>query len=228
VIVRNYSRFIPGEEIGEVEQWCFGAVGTSTPRIGAGKQPLVDQKALAENTAIRQEGFSEGYVQGHAQAVLETQKQITDYIESEGREQALRFGELMASAKVQLAASEQVLAKGVLSLACEMARKILHQEISVNVNAVKPVIAQGLALLMDGGKNAKIRLNPLDYEELKDRLYIDFEDIALTLVPDPAVACGGCLIESQDTVVDGRIEKRWARTLASLGLQTDWGGADGP
>jgi flagellar assembly protein FliH len=161
-------------------------------------------------------------VQGHAQAVLETQRQITDYIENEGREQAQRFGLLMTSVKTQLTASEQVLTQGVLSLACEIARKILRQEISVNVEAVKPVIAQGLSLLLEAGKNAKIRLNPFDYEELKDRLHLDFEDVSLTLVADPLVACGGCLIESQDTVVDGTIEKRWSRTLASLGLKADW------
>lgn len=226
--MRNYNRFIPGEEIGNVEQWQFGAVGTPSVRLDSSKQLQINQKALVDNSAIRQEGFSEGYMQGHAQAVLETQKQISDYIENEGREQAQRFGQLMTSVKTQLASSEQVLTQGVLSLACEIARKILLQEISVNVDAVKPVIAQGLGLLLDAGKNTKIRLNPFDYEELKDRLHLDFEDVALTLVADPLVACGGCLIESQETIVDGTIEKRWSRTLASLGLKADWEAADEP
>lgn len=227
-MMRNYNRFIPGEEIGSVEPWRFGAVGTPAVRLDSNKQLQSDQKAIVDNSAIKQVGFSEGYVQGHAQAVLETQKQISDYIENEGREQAQHFGQLMTSVKTQLAASEQVLTQGVLSLACEIARKILRQEISVNVDAVKPVIAQGLGLLLDAGKNAKVRLNPFDYEELKDRLHLDFEDVALTLVADPLVACGGCLIESQETVVDATIEKRWSRTLASLGLKADWEAADAP
>jgi flagellar assembly protein FliH len=80
--------------------------------------------------------------------------------------------------------------------------------------------------LVDGGKNAKVRLNPVDYEELKDRVSIEFTEISLTHVSDSAVACGGCLIESQDTIVDGTIEKRWSRTLGSLGLHSDWTVAD--
>ena len=223
MIMKNYNRFIPGEEIGDVEQWRFGAVGVpATQLVSKKNQVMIDEKALVDNTNLRQEGYSEGYVQGHAQAVLETQKQITDYIENEGQAQAQRFGQLIASAKVQLAASEQVLTQGVLSLACEIARQILRQEISVNVDAIKPVIAQGLNLLIDEKKSAKIRLNPLDFEVLRDRLQLDFQDVSLTLIADPLVACGGCLIESQETVVDGTIEKRWSRTVASLGLKADW------
>lgn len=221
--MRNYNRFIPGEEIVDVEQWRFGAVGLPASQLVSKKnQVMIEEKALVDSANLRQEGFTEGYVQGHAQAVIETQKQITYYIENEGQEQAQRFGQLIAAVKVQLATSEQVLTQGVLSLACEIARQILRQEISVNVDAIKPVIAQGLNLLIDEKKRAKIRLNPIDYEELKDRLQNDFQDVSLALVSDSSVACGGCLIESQETVVDGTIEKRWSRTLATLGLKADW------
>jgi flagellar assembly protein FliH len=224
--MKNYNRFIPGEEIGDVEQWHFGAVGEPAEKKVSKQEVLSAERALLATSVVRQaghsEGFSEGYTQGHAQAVLETQKQITDYIEHEGRETAQRFGQLLSSVQVQLDLSEKVLSHGVLTLACEIARKILRQEISVNADAVLPVITQGLALLIDDGKNSKIRLNPLDFEELKDRLSVEFSEISLTLVADPSVACGGCLIESRDTIVDGTIEKRWSRTLSSLGLQSDW------
>jgi flagellar assembly protein FliH len=230
--MKNYSRFIPGEEIGDVEQWRFGAVGAPAEKKVTKHGVKSDELALIATTAVRQEGYSVGYsdgfTQGHAQAVLETQKQISDYIENAGRENAQRFEQLLSSVQQQLAASEKVLSHGVLSLACEIARKILRQEISVNADAVLPVIAQGLALLMDEGRNAKIRLNPLDLKELKDRLSAEYSDASLKLVADPTVACGGCVIESQDTIVDGTIEKRWSRTLATLGLHSDWVSADEP
>jgi flagellar assembly protein FliH len=230
--MKNYSRFIPGEEIGDVEQWHFGAVGVAAENKGSKQEILNAKMALLANSVVRQEGHSDGYAegfaQGHAQAVLETQKQITDYIENEGRDLAQRFGQLLTSVQVQLTLSEGVLSHGVLSLACEIARNILKREISVNSEAVMPIISQGLTLLMDGGKNAKIKLNPLDFEELKDRLSEEFSEISLTLVADPAIACGGCLIESQDTIVDGTIDKRWSRTIASLGLHADWTVTDEP
>jgi flagellar assembly protein FliH len=48
----------------------------------------------------------------------------------------------------------------------------------------------------------------------------------LSLVADPSISSGGCLIESNDTIVDGTIEKRWSRTIASLGLHSVWGRVD--
>lgn len=224
--MRNYNRFIPGEEIGEVEQWRFGAVGVSDVLFGTKPVDVSEEKSVVTIDVKNQAGFAEGFIQGHAQAVLETNKQISDYIENEGREQAQNFGQLMASAKVQLDDADQVLAHGVLALACEIARQILQQEISVNVEAVKPVIAQGLALILDEGKSAKIRLSPFDFDELKDSLKADYESIALSLVADPSISSGGCLIESNDTIVDGTIEKRWSRTIASLGLHSAWGRVD--
>jgi flagellar assembly protein FliH len=221
-MMRHYSRFIPGEEIGEVEPWRFGTVGVPGVLLGGQKKVMSDETELLVPDAVRQAGFAEGFVQGHAQAVLETQKQISDYIDNEGREHAASFAQLMASVQEQLTNAEQVLANGVMTLACEIARQILHQEISVNVEAVKPVIAQGLTLLTGDVKKAKIKLNPFDYDELKDRLAADFEPLILQLVSDSSVSCGGCLIESSDTIIDGTIEKRWSRTLASLGLRADW------
>ncbi len=222
-MMRNYNRFIPGEEIGEVEPWRFGSVGVPGVLLGVQKKEMSDEKELLVSDEVRQAGFADGFSQGHAQAVLETQKQIADYIDNEGRAQAASFAQLMASVQEQLANADQVLANGVLTLACEIARQILHHEISVNVEAVKPVIAQGLTLLTGDGKKAKIRLNPFDYDELKDRLAIEFEPLILQLVSDSSVSCGGCLIESSDTIIDATIEKRWSRTLASLGLHADWG-----
>jgi len=221
-MMRDYNRFIPGEEIGSVEPWRFGAVSLQGVLLEVIPTGMSDEKALVEPDALRQAGFADGFSQGHAQAVLETQKQIADYIDNEGRTQAERFARLMESVQAQLANADQVLANGVLTLACEIARQILHHEISVNVEAVKPVIAQGLTLLMGDGKNAKIRMNPFDYDELKDRLVTEFEPLTLQLVSDSSVSCGGCLIESSDTIIDGTIEKRWSRTLASLGLHADW------
>ena len=39
---------------------------------------------------------------------------------------------------------------------------------------------------------------------------------------DAAVPAGGCMVESAGTVVDGSIDKRWQRAIASLGLQSPW------
>lgn len=220
--MRNYTRFIPGEEIGAVEQWNFGAVDTAAQLMAAQVKAREEASDQVTNDAVRQEGYAEGFVQGHAQATLEAQRQITDFIANQGQETARSFAQLFVSVQAQQADAEQVVARGVLELACELARQVVRRELSVNPHALQPVIREALGLLMAESKTALIRMNPVDIEVLEDVLRSEFSGLSLTLLADATVARGGCLIESAGTVVDGTIEKRWMRAVANLGLNPPW------
>ena len=220
--MRNYSRFIPGEEIDAVEQWSFGAVDTASLLLaaqGKAREEVVDQ--LRED-ALKQEGYAEGFVQGQAQTTLQAQRQIADFIAHQGEAAAQNFTQLFASVQAQQADTEQVMAREVLELACELARQVLRHELSVNPNALQPVIREALGLLVAENKSAVIRLNPLDLEVLEEVVRAEFTSMSLTFLADATVAKGGCLIESAGTVVDGSIEKRWMRAIANLGLNSPW------
>ncbi len=229
-MTRTYTRFIPGTELGNVVDWDFGAVDQASERFAAKLKAQAEAEEQSRADAARQAGHSEGYSlgyaqgyeQGHAQATLEGQRQISEYISTEGAAAARTFGQLFESARSQIAESEQVMAQGVLELACEVARQVLRHELSTNPNALQPVIREALGTLTVDSKAALVRMNPVDMDVLADVLQQEFPGMALTLLPDAAVTRGGCLVESAGTVVDGTIEKRWLRAVASLGLESSW------
>ena len=225
-MTRTHSRFIPGEEVGVVTDWQFGAVDQSSLRFAAKLKAQEQAEAQAKENVLRQAGFDDGYAQGfaqgHAQATLEGQRQINEYIAIQGNEAALQFGQLFESAQAQIAEQEQVMAKGVLELACELARQVLRHELSTNPNALQPVIREALSVLAIDSKAALVRLNPFDQDVLAEVLRTEFSGLSLTLLADASVARGGCLVESAGTVVDGTLEKRWQRSVASLGLDSAW------
>lgn len=220
--MRNYSRFIPGEEIGAVEQWSFGAVDTASILLAAQLKAREDASDQAKNNEIKQQGYAEGFAQGHAQATLEAQRQMADFVANQARQAAQNFTQLFVSAQAQLADAEQVMAEGVLELACELARQLLRHELSVNPNALQPVIREALGLLVAENKSAMIRLHPLDFEVLEETMRAEFPSLSLTFLADATIARGGCLVESAGTVVDGTVEKRWRRAIATLGLHSPW------
>lgn len=220
--MRNYSKFIPGEEISAFEQWDFGAVDTASLLLAAQLKAREDASVEVKNDAIRQEGYAEGFAQGHAQATLEGQRQISEFIATQGREAAQQFAAIFESVQKQLTDSEQVMAQGVLELACEVARQVLRQELTVNQNVLKPVISEALGVLVADSKAALVRLNPQDLKALQGNLADDQFNLSLTLRGDESITRGGCLIESAGTVVDGTLEKRWARAIATLGLSSAW------
>jgi flagellar assembly protein FliH len=220
--MRNYSRFIPGEEIDAVQQWRFGAVDSASVLLAAQAKAREDASDQVKNNALKQQGYAEGFAQGHAQATLETQRKVGDMIASQGRQAAQNFANLFTSAQTQLADAEQVMAAGVLELACELARQVLRHELSANPNALQPVIREALGLLVAQSKSAMVRLNPLDFEVLEEAMRAEFPSLSLTFLADATVTRGGCLVESAGTVVDGSVEKRWLRAIATLGLNSPW------
>jgi flagellar assembly protein FliH len=235
---RSQARFIPGETIGSAVGWEFGDVDKASSRFAAklaaqalaeeqAKDTLLRQSSFSEgHTKGHAEGYAEGYAQGHAQATLEGQRQLNDYIANEGRVASESIAKLFQTAKVQLAESEQAMAQGVLELACAIARQVLRQEMASNPNALQPVVREALGVLAVDTKAALVRMNPADVEALSDVLRQEFSNLSLTLLPDGAISRGGCLVESAGTVVDGTLEQRWRKTVATLGLDAPWEDAD--
>jgi flagellar assembly protein FliH len=225
-MTRAQNRFIPGEEIGSVADWNFAAVDQTSLRFAAKlkAQQLAEEQAKSE--IVRQagytEGFSQGFAQGQAKATLEGQRLLAEYISTQGKEAARNMGELFAAVQSQLADSEQDMAKGLLELACELARQVLRHELASNPNALQPVIREALGMLAVDSKAAVVRMHPLDMDVLAEVLRQEFSYLSLTLLADSSIKRGGCLVESAGTVVDGTVEKRWMRAVATLGLDPAW------
>lgn len=228
---RHYTRFIPSEEIGDVTQWRFGAVDGSEP-----VEPPAEAVAEAElpepvfNEAELQARIEQacaaahahGVAEGQAQAGLEWQQRMDDYIAGQGHDAAERIDRIAQTLGRSLEAMQQGIAQEVLRLACDIARQVVRQELSDNPNALLPVVREALGMLVAEGRPATVRLNPEDWETLEQPLREEFNTAKVQWVADANVQPGDCLVESAGTVVDGSLDKRWRRATAALGLQSAW------
>lgn len=220
---RNYARFIPKEELGQVSQWRFGSVGSdySPEQLDQRRSEAEDQRRqllLAEESA-----YVRGLDEGRAQAHEEAQRMCDAFVEEQGSAIAQRTAEQMA-ALVQavqdgLRQSEERLAQGVLDLACTIARQVIRRELTVDRELVRHVITESMALIATDGKVATIRLSPPDMSLLQGALQTEFAGQSVMFVADHTLGSGDCLVESAGAVVDGRLERRWAHAVSGLGLQ---------
>ncbi len=224
--MRNYSRFIPGEEIAAVEQWNFRAIDTAAQLLEAQIKAREQAQEASQIEQLRQQSYQDGYAagiaQGKALAQAELQQQMQDFLTNQAQQHADQLTTLLASAQTAVADAAQVMAQGVLELSCELARQVLRQELSVNPNAALPVLREALDLLGAEHRSALIRMNPADWEVLQPLVEAEFTGMALTLRADPSILQGGCQVESAGTVVDASLQKRWQRAVASLGLSNVW------
>ena len=230
--LRNYDRFIPGEEIEAVEQWRFGSIDTAA-QVRAAQlkaRALQDEAAQAETARQQafQDGFTQGVEQGRIQAQAEMNRQMQVFLDTQAKQAGERLAALFAVAQAELQQAEQAMAQEVLALSCALARQVLQQELTVNPNAVLPVLREALALLGADCKAAVVKLNPEDVDALGEQIQSEFTGISLNLRADAAVQQGGCVVEAAGMVIDGTLAKRWQRAVASLGLASAWELADEP
>ena len=226
---RSHSRFIRSEELGVVSEWRFGAVGPVVPVVlellpEPDLQPEEPEQVRLDRAWV--DGHAAGLAQGLAEATLEGNQKLDDFVQGQGVETANSLAELLTAMQARLAQVEQDMAQQVLALACGLARQIVRRELSVDAAALEPVIREALGMLVMDGKAAVIKLHPQDLEVLQDPLKAAFPSSALTWLADIGVERGGCMVESGGTVIDGTLSKRWERAVANLGLASAWTDTD--
>jgi flagellar biosynthesis/type III secretory pathway protein FliH len=104
-------------------------------------------------------------------------------------------------------------------LALAIAAKLLDREVS-NAAATKALIAQALTQI-SSRERLTIRLNPADAELLREARGKPLTERAVlpedaTLVADPSLKRGGCIIESSAGSLDARIETQLALVARAL------------
>ena len=218
----NYANFIPGEKIVAFEKWTFNSVAKEPDGQNL-KLTLKNAAAKRlQRESDKKEGYAEGFLQGEAQAILMANQRHSEYIAIQGEEVRQNFLQLFANSKIEIKNSEEVIARGVLALACVLAKQLVRNEIEVNETLLMPVIKEALGLLVDDTKSKVVRLNPLDILALQAELADEAPANNLILIADPNVARGGCIVQSGSTVVNASLENRWSRLILNLGLDGPW------
>lgn len=113
-------------------------------------------------------------------------------------------------------AREQLTALGV-----RIAEKILGEQLSLEPQRVSSIVAQVLRNARSGGP-LTVRCHPEDLELLdrsSARLETSAESAGLRLQPDPEVARGGCIVETDRGQLDGRLRAQLATIATALGVE---------
>lgn len=160
------------------------------------------------------DGYADGYAEGDAKADAKLQEDRA-VLRSEAED---RLGRLAQNFENRLSELQQGMAKELLHLACDIARQVVRRELSNNPKALLPVVREALDMFVKEGRVATVRLHPDNWVHLEAPLREGFKNAKVQWQVDSGVAAGDCLVESAGNVVDARLEKRWQRAVAALGL----------
>lgn len=165
------------------------------------------QEARQQADSIREESRSEGFEQGKQEGRGEIlQKMRGDAVEFENQ-----VRELVESIWEEKERIIRQVEPGLTDLACAIAARIVRKEVAQDDTTVLRIIQQAIELATRRDR-LTIKVNPLDLSMVRNNCEelisghdgirdIEFEE-------DPRIERGGCLIETPEGNVDGRLERQ--------------------
>lgn len=169
----------------------------AVPAEPAAPPPMTAAEQQDRLAALERDAFTKGYAQGE-RAGAEAGGQRA---EAMLRRLAATLDELGTLRDEMVRQTEQQ----VVELALAIARRVLHREASID-----PELAGALAHValdrLGPASPATIRLHPDDYSTVGSHAAEGWSGRAVKVVPDPAVARGGCLVESDFGYIDASVD----------------------
>ncbi len=230
-----YSRFIPREELDAFDSWtpdafaelagrpAWNPIAALTPQPPAPPAPPpapvpeesllpdgpTEEEWLAEVHASRQSGYQDGYRDG-LEALEAAKRQHLQQVSAQ-------VASLIEGFDEQLRALEDRIAQGVVDTAMTLARQVVRAELQARPELVARVAQEAVGAVMLSARHLRLRLNPEDLALVEAGAGETLRTREVMLQPDPSLARGGCLVESDLGRVDARLEARWAQAAAVFG-----------
>ena len=173
--------------------------------------PIDHDALVSEHARSEREGRDAGYAAGLAEARADARA----VSESASAAQASLLSALeaaIAEAHGVLETERHSLERSAAELAFRITEAVLTRELALSSSPGLEAIKRALAEAPETS-GAVVRLNPADVEALGDASEIHDPE---TIVADPAVGAGGCVLEVGAAFVDARIESSLERVRKVL------------
>lgn len=237
---RGRNRLVPKEQAAAWERWQAGSLELdseeTSPEPAQPEQPPEppppDPQTILE--AARKQGFAAGREAGHAKGL--TQGRETGH--AEGREagyaEGLAAGQADARREAEhlhalsercaqaYATLEHDMSEALVTLALDIARQMLRQELTTNPASVLATVREILHADPDQPQGLRLWLHPEDFELVEEHLGAEVREQGWRLMADPQLARGDCRAESPYGAIDATLQTRWQRIAAALGRDTPW------
>jgi flagellar assembly protein FliH len=192
-----------------VERWSMPEVGG--PIVGRSR----DERKGAPNTVdllreALQESEARGYQAGLAKAQAESQVSL-DGLAARVR-QLDSILELLGQPLAQL---DTEVEKELLHLALAVGKQLARRELRIDPAQVIGIIRESLSQLPAAARDVRIHLHPEDAATVRERLAQPTNERAWTIVEDPTLTRGGCMVRTENSQIDVRLESRVNAVIAN-------------
>ncbi|MFV8833605.1 flagellar assembly protein FliH [Aquisalimonas sp.] len=226
----SLSKVLRGAEAEAVSLWELPSVdGNVVNQRGEPEEPPepempeiqlpTEEEVEAIREEARQAGFAEGRDAGYAEGEREAQaasEKAAKKIEKEQRQRLKTLDRLIRAQARPLEQLDDEVQDQLLSLVLTLARQVIRRELQMQPGEILGVIRESVALLPLAERDVTVRVHPEDHRFLQELLGEESDERAWTLVDDPALSRGGCVVQAQRARVDASLETRLAQLASQL------------
>jgi flagellar assembly protein FliH len=177
-------------------------------------RPIDERKAAAAAEAIarlaREQSEARGYEAGMAKAQAEMQGKLAELDVRIKRCDALL--QFMARPLQEL---DEEVEKSLLQLALAVGKQLARRELRIDPTQVIAIIRESLQELPTAAREPRVHLHPEDAAIVRERLTEPVSERAWTVVEDPTMSRGGCVIRTENSQIDARLESRISAVIAN-------------
>ena len=195
--------------VASIERWSLPVVEGNV--IG---RPIDERKAAAAAEAIarvaREQSEARGYEAGMAKAKAEMEGQVNEL-----KTRIQRLDKLLQFMSRPLEELDADVEKMLLQLTLTVGKQLARRELRIDPAQVIAVIRESLQELPTAAREIRVHLHPEDASIVRERLTAPVNERAWTIVEDPTMARGGCIVRTETSRIDARLESRINTVIAN-------------
>jgi flagellar assembly protein FliH len=170
-----------------------------------------DAEAARANDGARQAEMDRGYQAGVSAGRAELQKQNEALAA-----QVARLDAILNQLSRPLPTLEGEVEHQLVLLALAVGKQLARRELKADPGQIAALIREAVGRLPAAARDVRVHLHPEDAAAVAERLATAGQERAWSVVEDPTLSRGGCLVRSENSQIDARLESRVNAMISSM------------
>jgi len=170
-----------------------------------------DADATRATESARQAELDRGYEAGVSAGRAELQKQ-NDTLAA----QVARLDAILGLLARPLPTLEGEVEQQLVLLALAVGKQLARRELKADPGQIAALIREAVGRLPAAARDVRVHLHPEDAAAVTERLATPGQERAWSVVEDPTLTRGGCLVRSENSQIDSRLESRVNAMVSSM------------
>ncbi|HEU4623168.1 MAG TPA: flagellar assembly protein FliH [Steroidobacteraceae bacterium] len=173
--------------------------------------PIIGRRVTeAEQRAAERANYEKGYQEGLAAAQAEVNKRIAEL-----NARVQRLDAILKMMSRPLEDLDDEVEKQLTLLALTVGKQMVRRELKTDPAQVIAVIRECVGRLPVAARDVRVHLHPEDAAVVRELLSTPSSDRAWSIVEDPALSRGGCVVRTDTSQIDAKLDSRLNAVVAA-------------